>query len=156
MTNGKAVAVVRVRGSTGVTPDAREALRLFGLTRVNHCVVVKRSPSVTGALELVKDFITWGEVDGKTLAALIEKRGRLVGDKEVSEAFVKASGFGSFAALAEKVAAGEAELKELQGFKKVFRLHPPRKGYRSIKKRYPYGSLGNRGAEIGALITRMV
>jgi len=49
-------------------------------------------------------------------------------------------------------------LKDLPGVKPVFRLHPPRKGFKgSIKKSYRAGGeAGYRGEAINDLIRRMV
>lgn len=151
----KKIAVIRVRGRTGVRSDLTEAMRLLGLTRANHCVVVNGSPQTLGMVESCKGYLTWGEIDKDTLAALVEKRGMLEGDKRLTEAFMKAGGFSSFGAFAEKMIAGDGKLNSL-GMKRVFRLHPPRKGHRSTKKPFPYGALGNRGAEINELIRRMM
>ena len=38
----------------------------------------------------------------------------------------------------------------------IFHLNPPKKGLRSIKKRFPKGDLGYRGKEINDLIKRMI
>jgi len=156
MNDGKPIAVIRVRGSTRTTSDVEDTLKLLGLTRVNHCVVLRRTPQVLGMIDVVKDYIVWGELDAQTLADMLEKRGMLEGNKRLNEAYMKASGFDSFDAFAENFIKGEAELSSLVGLKKVFRLHPPRKGYRSIKAKHPYGALGNRGAEINEFIKRMI
>jgi len=156
MNDGNCIAVIRVRGSTRTSSDVEGTLRLLGLTRVNHCVVLRATPQILGMVEYVKDYVAWGELDAPTLALLLERRGRLEGNKKLSEAYMKANGFDSFEAFADKFLKGGAELSSLAGLKKVFRLHPPRKGYRSIKARYPYGTLGNRGAEINELLKRMV
>lgn len=157
MNDGKKIAVIRVRGSTSMVPQLNETLRLLGLTRVNHCVVLGRTAQTAGMVELAKNYVAWGEVDAPTLAAVMEKRGRLAGDKKLSDALVKASGFSSFSDFAEKVVAGKAQLNSVKGIKKVFRLHPPKKGHKGgIKKAYPYGALGNRGAEINELLKRMI
>ncbi|HNR25150.1 MAG TPA: 50S ribosomal protein L30, partial [Methanobacteriaceae archaeon] len=43
------------------------------------------------------------------------------------------------------------------GLKPVFRLHPPRKGYKDIKKAFNEGgTLGYRGEDINHLLKRMV
>ena len=156
MNDGKKIAVIRVRGSTGNMPQLNDTLRLLGLTRVNHCVIVGRTAQTAGMIERAKSYIAWGEIDAPTLAAMVEKRGRLIGDKRITDALVTASGFGSFSDFAEKVVGGKAQLSSLTGMKKVFRFHPPRKGYKGIKKAYPYGALGNRGAEINEMIKRMI
>ena len=50
----------------------------------------------------------------------------------------------------------KAELKDIPNLEPVFRLHPPRKGYRKIKRSFSEGgALGYRGKEIGSLLYRM-
>ncbi len=46
-------------------------------------------------------------------------------------------------------------MKKLSG-KKVVRLHPLRGGMKSVKKKYPSGDLGYRGAKINDLIEKMI
>ncbi|MEA1905259.1 MAG: 50S ribosomal protein L30, partial [Candidatus Hadarchaeota archaeon] len=140
-----------------VSRDVEETLWMLGLARVNHCVVVHDSSSYKGMLQKVKDFVTWGEIQPEALVALLRRRGRLSGDEEISDEFVKShTQFGSIDEFAGAVCAGEADLGDLPGFKKVFRLHPPRKGYGGIKRPFRNGgSLGYRGEEMGDLILRM-
>ena len=156
MSDRKRIAIVRVRGRTGIAPDVEETMRLLGLTRVNHCVVTENTPQVRGMLEKCRSYVTWGELDPGTFAELLGRRGRLSGDRRVTEATLKAAGFESIDAFAQKFIGFEAELGSIAELKKVFRLHPPKKGYGSIKKPYPRGALGNRGAEIGELLRRMM
>lgn len=151
------LAVVRIRGSVNVSRAVEETLRMLGLVRVNHCVVVDDSPSHKGMLQRVKDFVAWGEIQPEALMDLLRRRGRLSGGKEISDEFVKShTQFGSIDEFAGAVCAGKADLVGLPGLKKVFRLHPPRKGYRGIKRPFRNGgSSGYRGEEIGDLILRM-
>ena len=86
-----AYAAVRLRGLVNVNPDIRKTLELLNLTRVNHCVLIQKNPTTDGMLQVVKDFITWGEIDKKTLKNLIEKRGRMIGDKKLTDADIKNS-----------------------------------------------------------------
>lgn len=56
---------------------------------------------------------------------------------------------------------GEAEEKTLEALKKkaggrIYRLAPPRGGFRSLKKRWPKGDLGYRGGKINELVERMM
>jgi len=153
--NEKILAVVRVRGTTGVAHEVAESMRFLGLTRVNHCVVVPNEKGVKGMIDSAKDYITWGTIDDAMLTKMIVSKGKLPGDKKITDAYVKEKKFGSIAEFAKKVAAGEAKIVDI-GMKKVFRLHPPRKGHSSIKLKYPRGALGNRGAEIDLLINRMI
>ena len=134
-------AIVMVRGMINATPQVRNALRTLCLTRVNHCSL---APEVAkGSFQVAKDWITWGEVDELTLAALIAKRGRMPGDKPVTDAEAKKGKFDSIASFAKSLIEGKAKMDAF-GMKKVFRLHPPKSGYRHTKKPYPQGALGYR------------
>ena len=61
--------------------------------------------------------------------------------------------------LSEAIASGEATMKDVEGLKPIFRLHPPRgsKGWGGIKRAYTVGgALGFRGEAIGDLADRMI
>lgn len=152
------LAVVRVRSSVNVRRGVRKIMQMLGLTRVNHCVIIDDIPTYRGMLQKAKDVLTWGEVKQKVLEQLIRKRGRLAGDKRLADEFVKSqTSFQSLSEFAAAVHAGEAELKALPGLKKVFRLHPPRKGYKSTKRPFKdFGDLGYRGERINELILKMI
>ena len=68
------LAVVRVRGLTGVRVDIKETLKRLNLFRKNYCVVVPKTPAYLGMVFKVKDFAAYGEIDDATLNALREKR----------------------------------------------------------------------------------
>jgi large subunit ribosomal protein L30 len=54
------------------------------------------------------------------------------------------------------MARGEATLRDLPGLKPVMRLHPPRKGYRTLKRTFQQGgALGYYGREINTLLYKM-
>ena len=83
-------AVVRVRGTVNIHPDIKKTLTLLNLTRVNHCVLIEEKPSSKGMLNVVKDYVTWGDnLDKDVLTNLIKKRGRLIGDKKITEDHIK-------------------------------------------------------------------
>ncbi len=94
------LAVVRVRGGIKAREDVVDTLRMLGLTRVNHCVVVDDPPPIRGMLQKAKDYITWGEIRPEVLEAMLRKRGRLVGARKIDEKVLAAWGFGSPAACA--------------------------------------------------------
>ncbi len=48
------------------------------------------------------------------------------------------------------------ELEQNLSGKKVHHMKPPKKGYKSLKRHYPKGDLGYRGAAINDLIKRMM
>lgn len=151
------LAVVRVRGGVRGRKKVMDTLRMLGLTRINHCVLVDDTPAYSGMLEKGKDYVTWGEVRPETVEVLLKKRGRLMGDKPLDEELLKKLGYNGFREFAEALCSGRASLKDVPGLKKVFRLHPPRKGYKSTKKiAKEGGSLGYRGEKINELILRMV
>ncbi len=151
-------AVLRIRGKGDLRHDVKDTLRMLHLTRQNHCSIISQDPTHRGMLQLVKDHITWGEVEAEVLAKLLLRRGRQVGDKPIDDAFVKAhSKYKSIWDLSQAVAKGEASLKEVRDLRPVLRLPPPRKGYRGIKRGYhDGGDLGYRGKAINELLQRMV
>ncbi|MDR0509318.1 MAG: 50S ribosomal protein L30 [Candidatus Methanoplasma sp.] len=151
-------AVVRVRGQADVNKDIRYTMGLLGLTRVNHCVVLPQNSSIEGMLQMVKDYCTWGEIDEETLAAMIKTRGKITGDKDIDDEYLKEkTGFGSVEELAKAMIENDYRMRDMEDAKPVFRLHPPIKGYEGNKRSFRNGgSLGYRGKEINDLINRML
>lgn len=142
------ICVVRVRGGIGLREDIKEALRMLHLTRVNHCIITNNDL----ALHKVKDCVTWGPVSTETIAELLEKRGRLAGNRPITQEFLKEHGFEDFLSLARALENGA----KLEGIKPVFRLNPPRKGYEGTKRSFVEGgSLGKRD-NMDELIRRMI
>ena len=152
--------VIRARSDRGVTRKIRETMAMLNLTRVNHATIVMDNPSYRGMLQKSKDYITWGEVDAETIEKLIKERGRMSGDKPVTDSTViEFSNFNGIKQLSEAIASGEATMKDVEGLKPIFRLHPPRgsKGWGGIKRAYTVGgALGFRGDAIGDLADRMI
>jgi len=105
-----------------------------------------------------KDYVTWGEVDETTLAKMIKFRGRMEGDVPIDDEAVKSSSkYTSIIALARAVKKGEVTYASIVGFKPIFRLSPPRKGFEGNKRSYQNGgALGYRGKDINELIERML
>ena len=151
--------VIRVRSDRGVTKKIRDTMSMLNLTRVNHAVLIPKTPSYDGMLQKVKDYVTWGEVDADTIGSLIKERGRMIGDKPVTDSEVKSfSDHSTIKSLSKAIATGEATTKDVEGMKPVFRLHPPRgpKGWGGIKRAYSIGgALGFRGDAIVPLAERM-
>jgi len=151
-------AVIRVRGQPDVNVDIRRTMELMNLTRVNHCVIVPENDVTKGMLQKAKDYITWGEVNEATLADMIRIRGRLAGDIAITDEYLNANTeFGTVADMAKAVISSDYKMKDVEGAKAVFRLHPPAKGYEGIKRSYRNGgALGYRGEAINELIARML
>ena len=153
-----AIAIVRVRGHAKIQHGAVRTMDMMKLTRPNHCVVLPQTETTKGMLQVVKDFVTWGEIGHELLARMLFQRGEVIGGGRLTDAYVKDnSKYTSILSLAKAVDKGEAKLSDVKGLKPVLRLPPPRQGYESIKKSYvDRGSLGYRGANIEKLIDRML
>ena len=152
------IAAIRIRGTAGVSPDSRTTLRLLRLFKSTPLVLLKDDLSMRNMAVKVKDMITYGDIDDKTLVALLEKRGRVNGNKRLTSEVVKENKIPSFEQLAKEISHGKKKLQDYN-IEPVFRLNPPKKGHerKGIKKPYSIGgALGNRGKDINELIMRMV
>ncbi len=145
-------AAVRIRGKVHVREENEATLRLLGLTRVNHLVLVKEEN--VGMLKKVNPYVAWGNISPETLKELILRRGRLPGNKKVTEEYIKEKTGMSVEEFAKKLLKEEVSLEDA-GIKKVFRLRPPSGGHRSIKKPYPKGAWGFR-PDMDDLVRRMM
>jgi len=149
-------AVIKMRGTVKTKPDVRRTLELLNLSRTNHCVLVDDNVHFNGMLQKVKDYVAWGNVDDAALIVLLQKRGRLTGHKKLTDEYVKDhTDFKDISSLATAVASGQATLQDVPNLKTVFRLHPPRKGHKGIKKPFPEGILGFNGDKINELLQKM-
>ena len=130
----KKIAVIRLRGRTGLNADVARTLELLNLGRINNCTVVDERPEITGMIRRAKDYITWGYIDAETMKLLIEKRG----EASSSENAVKV---------------------EDKAYKPYFRLSPAKGGLgsRGIKATFGKGgALGSRKEKINDMIKLMV
>ncbi|MBQ3735852.1 MAG: 50S ribosomal protein L30 [Candidatus Methanomethylophilaceae archaeon] len=153
-----AYAVIRVRGQPDVSYDIEYTMGLLGVNRVNHCAIVPENASTKGMLQKVKDYTTYGEINAETLAQLIRVRGRLSGDRMITDEYLAAnSEFKTVDDLAKAIIENDYRMKDVEAAKPVFRLHPPVKGYEGNKRSYKNGgALGYRGEAINDLIARML
>ena len=163
-------AVVRLRGIPTTPRNIAATLDLLRVRMNFTMVVVAGSPSELGRIEQVNDWVTWGEVDADTLAEVLKKRGRIVGDKPLTLEYLQKWGWSSFEEVALAYVTGEINslsCKKWSGgggrppcipyLKPFFRLHPPRGGLNSVKLHFSVGGdLGYRGPLINDLIRRML
>jgi len=151
-------AAVRVRGIVNVKPNIKRTLQLFRLNRVNHCVLLEENASIKGMLQIAKDYITWGEIDKTTLSKLISSRGKLEGDKELTEDYIKsATSYNNLEQLSQAIIDNKFKYKDIPNVKQIFRLSPPKNGYEGIKRSFVNkGALGYRRKEINKLLERMI
>jgi large subunit ribosomal protein L30 len=152
-------AIIRLRGGVNVRPDIRYTLELLRLHRVNHCVIAEENEYSRGMIRKVKDYVAWGEISEEMLETMLRNRGRVTGGERLSEVIIRdKTSVSSFNELAQALRSGQITMKELaaQGIKPVFRLHPPRKGHRGVKRRYTQGGvLGYHGDKINDLLLKM-
>ena len=153
-----AYVAIRVRGQPDVNYDIEYTMGLLGLTRVNHGVVLPEDDSTKGMLQKAKDYITWGEISEATLAEMIRIRGRLTGDAMITDEYLAAnSDFKTVDEMAKAIVCDGYKMKDVEGVKPVFRLHPPVKGFEGNKRSYKNGgALGYRGEAINDLVARML
>lgn len=129
------LAVVRVRGRVGLRKEVEDTLKMLRLTRPNYCVLIDDRREYLGMLAKVKDHVTWGEIDAEAVARLLRLRGELEGGKKLTDDYLKKNTrYKTIDAFARDFVAHKAELGDIPGLRLFFRLHPPRKGYGSVKR----------------------
>ena len=153
------IAVVQVRGAINMTRKVKDTLKFLKLIRKNSCVIVELTDSVKGMLLKVKDYVAWGEIDKETAKELLAKRGRIVGNKSLTENYLKEKVNLTFEGFVKDFFDNKNNLKDVPGLKPFFRLKPPEKGFerKGIKKPFSLGGvLGYRKDTINDLIRRMI
>ncbi|MCD6458193.1 MAG: 50S ribosomal protein L30 [Thermoprotei archaeon] len=150
--------VIRLKGQSGRKPDEEKTLELLRLHKKFHAVLIKDSHSYKGMLQVLNNVVTWGEIDEATLAKLIEKRGYVTGGKRITLDYLKNIGYESFEDLARDLITGKKKIDEIPGLKPVFRLRPPKGGFKgTIKKHFREGGeTGYRGEAINDLVLKMI
>ncbi len=156
---GKLIAVVRIRGEVGINPDIRDCLNLMKLHRKHRLIIAKNTPSMRGMIKKVKDYCTFGEIDAETLEEILTKRAKLPGNKDLTEAYVKKTIKSDIKSFSKAMSEGKSNLKDLPGLKTFFKLHPPIGGFERLGIKKPYsrgGSLGYRGKDMKKLVLKMI
>ncbi len=155
-----AFAVVRVRGSEQAGSNVWTTLEQLRLNKVNHMVFLPQEAITQGMLEMVKDYVTWGEVSAEMVAKVLIKRGETPGGSlGITDEFIKKNSekYKSVISFAKAIASNEARLTSIKNLQPVVRLHPPKGGYENNKRSFKMGgTLGYRGKEIEKLLDRMI
>ena len=157
--SGSMIAVLRIRGEVGVREPIKKAMDLMKLHRKNRVVLIKNTPSNIGMINKVKDYCTFGEVDAEIVKELLEKRGRLPGNKLLSAEYLKKEAKSDFNSLSKSLVEGKASMKDIPGLKQYVKMRPPIGGFERGGIKHPYaagGALGYRGKEMGKLIQKMI
>lgn len=153
------IAALRIRGPSGLSGTVEKTFTLLSLPRSNTLALMPSNNAVLGMLNKLKAYIVWGEVTKETLLLLLEKQRRAGNRSGFTRERMKEMGCDSFEALAEMIYNNPRVLKDLaaRGFRALFQLHPPRRGFKRSTKALAGtgGGAGYIGAEINELISRM-
>ena len=152
------IAIIRIAGKIGLNKKVKDTLKMLNLHKKNTCVVIKNGPTLVGMLIKVKDHVTWGEINEPTFKKLLEKRGRLPGNKPIKKEDLDKNKT-TIDSFSKDFIEGKKEIKDFPGLKRFFRLSPPQKGYgnKGTKKAFSVGgALGYRKDKINGLIERML
>lgn len=155
----KLLFIVRIRGALGMKRQMYDTLRMLQMFKVNHGIILFPNKSYMGMLQKVKDYIAYGEINKKLLLKLLRKRARIEGNEPLIDSHIKIkTKYQTLNKLADGLLKGEIQYKDIEKIKPVFRMHPPRGGYRgTIKKAYGAGgSLGYVGDYINTLLIKML
>ena len=152
------MVAVRIRGMSDISQETKDTLTMLRLTRNCHATLLDDRPAYNGMLRKSQHCLTWGEVSQESIALLLKKRGKVVGDKKLTDEYAKELGYKSLDDLAEALFKVEVECSSLPKVKPVFRLRPPKKGFKGkVKRSYAAGGeAGYRGDAINDLLKRMV
>lgn len=150
--------VVRIRGQVDVRRGIKHTLSSLGLHKKFNATIVPRNRVMEGMLYKAKDYITWGTATAETVQRLLSTRGRTIGNKPLTEEYLREKMEASEAAeVFNDIARGRTSIREIPGLKPVLRLSPPRGGFKGSTKRPVTvgGELGYR-ENIEALLQRML
>jgi large subunit ribosomal protein L30 len=154
----KCIAVIRVRGTSDIFHEVKDTLKMLHITRNHNAILIDDRASYLGMLQKAQSYVTWGEVSKESIMLLLKKRGKLLGNKRITIEYTNKIGYKTFNDLAEAIYNLKVEYNCLPSIKPMFRLHPPKKGFKGkIKKSYTAGGVfGYRGEAINDLIKKMV
>lgn len=153
------IAIVRVHGNAKLRHDVVKTFDLLRLYKKHTCIVVPSTPGYAGMIRMVKDFTTWGEITPEVFRKMLEKRGKLPGNKPLTEAYLKDKLKMGFDDFTKEYFEGKKELKDVPGLKPFFKLSPPLKGFERKGIKTPFslgGALGYRKGLINELLERMI
>ena len=147
-----------VRGTSDTPQEIKDTLKMLHLTRNCNATLIDDRPSYTGMLHKAQNHVTWGEISKENVTLLLKERGRLTGDKKLTDEYAQEVGYKSLDDLAEAAYKLEVDYNSLPKVTPIFRLHPPKKGFKGkVKRSYAAGGVtGYRGEAINDLIKRMV
>jgi len=160
----KIAIVVRIRGVNGVSPKARNILKILRLRQIHNAVFVKLTKSTLQLLHLIEPFIAYGYPNLKTVRDLIYKRGfgRIAAQRiALNDNKIIEKALGKFNVVCTEDIVHEIfecgpNFEKINRFLWAFKLNPPRGGYvQNLKNTVERGDAGNHGDLINDIIRRM-
>ncbi len=151
-----AFAVVRIRSPSNDSRKMKDTLKSLRLDKVNNCTIISENNINKGMLNRAKDVVTWGEINESTLESLlIDKSNKKF---ELTDEYISQNTrYETIDDFIKDVIEDNANLNNVTDLENRFRLHPPRGGFRGIKRPYRTGgSLGYRGKDINKLMEKML
>jgi large subunit ribosomal protein L30 len=132
-------------------------MKMMNLRYNCNATLIDDRPSYLGMLQKAQSYIAWGEPTVEAITLLLRNRGRVKGNKKLTDEHAEKLGYKNLEDLAKALHSLKVELKDLKDVKPVFRLHPPKKGYKgTVKKSFQTGgAAGYEGEAINGLIKRM-
>ena len=155
----KIIAIIRMTGDVALNKDLKDTFRMLRLYKKNNCVIVPNSPQYIGMIGRLREKSTWGEIDEPTLKLLIEKRGRVSRNEQLTNEYLKTHAKTDFENLAKDIISFKKGLKDIPGMKPFFKLRPPTGGFerKGTKEQYSLGgALGYRKDAINVLLRKMI
>lgn len=155
----KMLSVIRLRGTVNVNYKIEDTMKMLRLHKPNHLVLLDNRRSYLKMIHKINNYVAWGEISVEIIEKLLKERGRIIGNKPLTDEFLqKNSQYKSISEFAKKLAEMKAEISDVKGLKPVFRLHPPTKGIKGSKKiSYKMGGIsGYHGKDIENLINKMI
>ncbi len=135
---------IRIRSDINLSPKARKTLELLNLRAVNNASVWNNEKEKM--IRKVSPYITYGELNEKTLELLIESRGEPIKNEKVD---------------VKKALSLYKEGKSIKesGLKNKFRLNSPKKGWerKGVKKPKTIGGVsGYRKEGMNEIVMKML
>ena len=155
--------VIRLKGSANMPHDVKRTLSHLRLLRTFSACLLRSNPSYVGMLKSAKDVLSWGEIDKASLKELLARRGRLVGNKRLTEENIKkVLHFENLDAMVQAIFDGDVQIRDIGDLKPFFRLSPPKGGLKVSKRDRKFKShktrlfvLGHIGGAINELVSKM-
>jgi large subunit ribosomal protein L30 len=151
-----AYLVVRIKGTVNIPSWAKTTLDNLNLDRRFRATIVPESEESLGMLRKVKEVVAWTKADAATIKQLLEKKGRKVGYKPITQEDLPKE-YKNIDELAAAIADNKVSISKIEGFKPWFALSPPKGGFkRKTKQQYSQAGVLGDDKELVDIVKRML